>query len=111
MLFCDIYCPFLLKTVKFVDMNRASLIKFATKVMEIVDDLGDMVQTEACSFIKVQRTSQMQMTELYCGPLHSGGTKVKAAFYDALKKHEPQLVRDLGMTFPVFYIHLLVFHK
>ncbi|XP_036068331.1 receptor-interacting serine/threonine-protein kinase 3 isoform X1 [Oryzias melastigma] len=97
--------------VKFVDMNRASLIKFATKVMEIVDDLGDMVQTEACSFIKVQRTSQMQMTELYCGPLHSGGTKVKAAFYDALKKHEPQLVRDLGMTFPVFYIHLLVFHK
>uniref|UniRef100_A0A3P9JFA1 Protein kinase domain-containing protein n=1 Tax=Oryzias latipes TaxID=8090 RepID=A0A3P9JFA1_ORYLA len=95
----------------FVDRNRASLIKSTTKVMEIVEELGDMVQPEACSFIKVQKTSHMQMTELYSGPLHSGGKQVKAAFYDALKKHEPQLVKELGTIFRVCPIYLFVFYK
>lgn len=102
---------FFFQTANFVDRNRASLIKSTTKVMEIVEELGDMVQPEACSFIKVQKTSHMQMTELYSGPLHSGGKQVKAAFYDALKKHEPQLVKELGTIFRVCPIYLFVFYK
>uniref|UniRef100_A0A7N8XM57 CARD domain-containing protein n=1 Tax=Mastacembelus armatus TaxID=205130 RepID=A0A7N8XM57_9TELE len=70
---------------KFIDNNKAELIKSVSEVMAIVDKLGNMVQSETYSVIKAQRTSQDKVRVLLQRTLHSGGAKVKAAFYDILK--------------------------
>ncbi|XP_073328423.1 receptor-interacting serine/threonine-protein kinase 3-like [Pagrus major] len=77
---------------KFVDDKRATLIQDVSEVMAIADELDDMVHPETYSKIAAVRTSQEQMRMLYMSAFRSGGRKVKAAFYDALKKHHPQLV-------------------
>ncbi|RVE71944.1 hypothetical protein OJAV_G00056750 [Oryzias javanicus] len=84
------------KKANFVDSKMTDLLQKTTRITTIVADLGDMVHSEAYSEIVSQTTNYKKMIELYDGPLHSGGTKVKAAFYDALKKHEPELVKSLG---------------
>ncbi|XP_031723334.1 receptor-interacting serine/threonine-protein kinase 3-like isoform X2 [Anarrhichthys ocellatus] len=81
---------------KFVDDNRATLIQDATMVMTIIEELGDMVHPEVYSLIDSKATTQKQMRELYQTALRSGGEKVKAAFYDALNKHQRDLVLRLG---------------
>ncbi|XP_036068336.1 receptor-interacting serine/threonine-protein kinase 3 isoform X2 [Oryzias melastigma] len=83
----------------FVDSKMTDLLQKTTRIMTIVEELGDMVHSEASSEIVKQSTSYKKMIELWDGPLHSGGTPVKAAFYDALKKHEPELVKSLGMIY------------
>lgn len=84
------------KTAKFVKDNRGKLIKNVTEVMAILEELGDMVHEEAYSDIKAIATSREKMRELYERTLRSGGDVVRAAFYDALKEHHPQLVERLG---------------
>ncbi|KAK9516782.1 hypothetical protein VZT92_024693 [Zoarces viviparus] len=81
---------------KFVDKNRAKLIKDATMVMAMIEELGDMVHPETYSLIDAKPTSHEQMRALYQTALRSGGEAVKAAFYDALKNHQRDLVLRLG---------------
>lgn len=81
---------------KFVDTNRAKLIQEVSEVLAIAEELGDMVHPEAYSWIEAKSTSQDKMRELYRRTLHSGGEKVKAAFFDALKNHHKELVERLG---------------
>ncbi|XP_074534011.1 receptor-interacting serine/threonine-protein kinase 3-like isoform X2 [Halichoeres trimaculatus] len=81
---------------KFVDDNRAELTRVISEVMAITEELGDMVHDEAYALIRAQPTSMKKMRELYQGPLRSGGEVVKAAFFDALKKHHPRTVERLG---------------
>jgi len=85
------------KTAKFVDDNWATLIQDVSEVMAIAEALGDMVHPETLSKIGRQDTSQDKMRMLH-GPLRSGGDKVKAAFYDALKAQHLHLVERLGRT-------------
>ncbi|XP_063337228.1 receptor-interacting serine/threonine-protein kinase 3-like isoform X2 [Pelmatolapia mariae] len=82
--------------VDFVDKNRATLIREVSEVLAIADELGDLVHPEAYSRILATLTSQDKMRELFQRTLRSGGVKVKAAFFDALKKHHPNLVERLG---------------
>ncbi|XP_034071616.1 ankyrin repeat and protein kinase domain-containing protein 1-like isoform X2 [Gymnodraco acuticeps] len=71
--------------------------KDVSEVMAIAEALGDMVHRETLSKIGRQdTTSHDKMRELYHGSLRSGGDKVKAAFYDALKAQHPHLVERLG---------------
>ncbi|KAK5928140.1 hypothetical protein CgunFtcFv8_013227 [Champsocephalus gunnari] len=83
----------------FVDRNQVKLIQDVSEVMAIAEALGDMVHRETLSKIGRQDTpSRDKMRALYHGPLLSGGDKVKAAFYDALKAQHPHLVERLGRT-------------
>ncbi|XP_034735749.1 receptor-interacting serine/threonine-protein kinase 3-like isoform X2 [Etheostoma cragini] len=85
---------------KFVDKNRAKLIQNVTEVMAITKELGEMVHPEAYLCVEdKQKTTQDKMRVLYSRTLRSGGVAVKAAFYDALKKHHPKLVERLGGYF------------
>lgn len=81
---------------KFVKEKKGHLIASVTEVMAIVEDLGDMVHDEAYSVIRATLTSQEKMRELYNRTFRPGGDKVRAAFYDALKKHHPNLVERPG---------------
>ncbi|XP_008294702.1 receptor-interacting serine/threonine-protein kinase 3-like isoform X2 [Stegastes partitus] len=81
---------------KFVDENRAVLIQSVSEVLAIAEELGDMVHPEAYSAIEAKTTSYGQMRVIYQKTLRSGGDVVKAAFYDALKKHHPRLVERPG---------------
>lgn len=65
--------------------------------MAIVEELGKRVHPEAYSRIDAKTVPQEKVRELYKTALLSGGDLAKAAFYDALKKHEPDLMEDLGM--------------
>uniref|UniRef100_A0A672Q9N5 CARD domain-containing protein n=1 Tax=Sinocyclocheilus grahami TaxID=75366 RepID=A0A672Q9N5_SINGR len=66
-------------------------------VMPIVDELrsGGMLEWEPYCKIRAADTNQKKMRELY-EVLHSGGDKVKSAFYSQLEMQEPCLFRDLG---------------
>ncbi|XP_030282043.1 receptor-interacting serine/threonine-protein kinase 3-like [Sparus aurata] len=81
---------------KFVDDNRATLIQKVTLVVKIAEELGNMVNPETYDKIAAKETSQDQMRLLYRSVLDSGGKKVKAAFYIALKENHKLLVEDLG---------------
>ncbi|KAI4825643.1 hypothetical protein KUCAC02_021322 [Chaenocephalus aceratus] len=77
--------------------SQVKLIQDVSEVMAIAEALGDMVHRETLSKIGRQDTpSRDKMRALYHGPLLSGGDKVKAAFYDALKAQHPHLVERLG---------------
>ncbi|XP_069567239.1 receptor-interacting serine/threonine-protein kinase 3-like isoform X1 [Brachyistius frenatus] len=82
---------------KFIDDKRAKLIQDVSEVLRIVEELGDKVHQETYSKILFKETSQEKMRELYNSTLRSGGSSVKAALYDALKKHELNLMERLGM--------------
>lgn len=65
--------------------------------MAIVDQLGlRMVHNETYSVIEAKLTSQEKMRQLFQRTLRPGGVTVKAAFYDALKEHHPDLVETLS---------------
>ncbi|XP_055365402.1 receptor-interacting serine/threonine-protein kinase 3-like isoform X2 [Betta splendens] len=81
---------------KFVDGKMAELVQRVPEVTAIVDQLGTMVHSETYSVIESKATSQDKMRTLYRRTLHSGGVKVKAAFYDILIKDYPDLVTSLG---------------
>ncbi|XP_034032538.1 receptor-interacting serine/threonine-protein kinase 3-like [Thalassophryne amazonica] len=81
---------------KFVDDKRATLIQDISNVMAITEELGRMVYPEVYSMIEAEKIRQTKVRLLFNNTLHSGGVKVKAAFFDALKKHEPYLVERLG---------------
>ncbi|KAK7168580.1 hypothetical protein R3I93_004796 [Phoxinus phoxinus] len=84
---------------RFVDAHWAKLVQRVKMVMPIADELrsGGMLEYELYSKIKAANTNQEKMRELY-EVLHSGGDKVKSAFYSSLEKHEPSLFRELGST-------------
>lgn len=93
--------PFFLlyqSSAKFVDHHRPELIKKVSKVLAISEELRDMVHDETYSLIKAKEICQDKMRVLYGETLRSGGDRVKAAFYDALKKHEPNLMQELGKS-------------
>ncbi|KAF7224584.1 receptor-interacting serine/threonine-protein kinase 3 [Nothobranchius furzeri] len=81
---------------KFVDDKKPVIVQRASRVMAVVEVLGNKVHQESYSEIRAEITSQDQMRALYDGPLRSGGEPVKAAFYDFLKIHEQNLMEDLG---------------
>lgn len=83
-------------TAKFVDDNRAVLIQDVSEVMAIAEELGAMVHRETYSVIEAKETSQDKMRVLYQRTLRSGGVVVKAAFFDILKTHQPQIMERLG---------------
>lgn len=80
---------------KFVDDNKAKLIQNVNEVMAITEELGVMVHRESYSKIEAEVTSHDKMRVLF-KILHSGGPKVKAAFYDALEENQPDLVERLS---------------
>ncbi|CAI5664407.1 unnamed protein product [Oreochromis niloticus] len=81
---------------KFVDKNRAKLIQEVSEVLAIAEELGNLVHSEAYSKIEATPTSQEKMRVLFQRTLRSGGVKAKAAFFDALNNHHPDLVERLG---------------
>uniref|UniRef100_A0A9J8BNI5 NACHT, LRR and PYD domains-containing protein 3-like n=1 Tax=Cyprinus carpio carpio TaxID=630221 RepID=A0A9J8BNI5_CYPCA len=82
---------------RFVDAHWAALVQRVKMVMPIVDELrsGGMMEWEPNCKIRAANTNQEKMRELY-EVLHSGGDKVKSAFYSQLEKHESCLFRALG---------------
>ncbi|KAK7153619.1 hypothetical protein R3I94_007114 [Phoxinus phoxinus] len=84
---------------RFVDAHWAKLVQRVKMVMPIADELrsSGMLEYELYCKIKAANTNQEKMRELY-EVLHSGGDKVKSAFYSSLEKHESALFRDLGST-------------
>ncbi|XP_054863264.1 receptor-interacting serine/threonine-protein kinase 3-like isoform X3 [Amphiprion ocellaris] len=81
---------------KFISDNRAVLIQTISEVLTIAEELGEMVHPDAYSVLATKATTQDQMRVLYQRTFRSGGDVVKAAFYDALKKHHPSLVERLS---------------
>ncbi|KAL6463250.1 hypothetical protein MHYP_G00276410 [Metynnis hypsauchen] len=75
-----------MKAAEFVDKHREKLIQRVSSVMELADSLQSkkMIRDEMYNNIKVAKTSQEQMRILY-EILQSGGTAVKAEFYEILK--------------------------
>ncbi|XP_064807886.1 NACHT, LRR and PYD domains-containing protein 3-like isoform X1 [Oncorhynchus masou masou] len=87
---------FISDDAQFVDKHMAELIQRVIIVMPIADDLlqRHLIHKEVYSNIHATRTSQEQMRLLY-EALHSGGVKVKSAFYRILLEQQPQIVQDL----------------
>ncbi|XP_030629294.1 NACHT, LRR and PYD domains-containing protein 3-like [Chanos chanos] len=81
---------------RFVDKYRAELIQRVTVVMPLADELLSlgMLHEETYSQISAARTSQEKMRELFTA-LHSGGDRVKSAFYCTLRDNQPHLLQDL----------------
>ncbi|XP_042634371.1 NACHT, LRR and PYD domains-containing protein 1 homolog [Cyprinus carpio] len=88
-----------LECARFVDAHWATLVQRVKMVMPIVDELrsGGMLEWEPYCKIRAADTNQERMRELY-EVLHSGGDKVKSAFYSQLETQEPCLFRALGFT-------------
>ncbi|KAK2900609.1 hypothetical protein Q8A67_008724 [Cirrhinus molitorella] len=82
---------------RFVDAHWATLVQKVIMVMPVADELwsGGMLQWEPYCKIRAADTNQEKMRVLY-EVLHSGGDKVKSAFYSQLEKQEPCLFRALG---------------
>ena len=72
--------------------HRALLTQNVSTVMAIVDSLGPLVHPEHYARIQAEKTSMEQMRTLYMTRLQTGAIKIRAAFYDALKQHEPHLL-------------------
>ena len=79
----------------FVKVKKAHLIQRVKLVVKIAEELGNMVNPETYDNIRAEKTTQDQMRVLYT-LLDSEGKKVKAAFYDALKRNHQFLVEELG---------------
>ncbi|KAL7875718.1 hypothetical protein AOLI_G00106810 [Acnodon oligacanthus] len=79
---------------EFVDSNRKELIKRVVSVDPILDELHQFIGSEKYSQIRLAKTPQDKMRELYT-VLDGGGQKLKAEFYKSLLKHEKCLLEDL----------------
>ncbi|XP_067219617.1 NACHT, LRR and PYD domains-containing protein 1 homolog isoform X2 [Chanodichthys erythropterus] len=77
---------------RFLANHWSELIRRATTVMPIVDELSAQHKLNDQTYARIRRapTNQEQMTELYRA-LDEGGYDVKSAFYFALRKYEPHL--------------------
>ena len=67
-------------------------------VMAIVDTLGSLIHRETYASIKAEKTSMEQMRLLYI-KVDAAGIRMKAAFYNALQQHEPDLLESLGKNY------------
>ena len=74
-----------------MDDHRAKIIQEVSTVMAITEHLGNMVHSETYSEIQATIKKEDQLRVLY-STLRSGGVRVKAAFYDGLETHEPNLL-------------------
>lgn len=85
-----------------MDAHWGTLVQRVKMVMPIVDELrsGGMLEWEPYCKIRAAYTHQDKMRELY-EVLHSGGNKVKSAFFLQLVKQEPFLLGDLGKFTPI----------
>ncbi|XP_078508583.1 apoptosis-associated speck-like protein containing a CARD [Lissotriton helveticus] len=81
----------------FVDKHRAEIISRCTLVDPILDRLFSLefLNQEQYDLVRAEATSQNRMRELY-NFMHGWGASGKEAFYQALKKQNGPLVRDLG---------------
>ncbi|XP_054897820.1 receptor-interacting serine/threonine-protein kinase 3-like isoform X2 [Poeciliopsis prolifica] len=84
--------------VAIVDDIREAVIQNNTHVMAIAEDLKkrEMIQKETYSEIEAKETNEAKMRELYKSL--RAADLVKVAFYDALKKHEPNILKSHGDT-------------
>ncbi|KAK0151979.1 Receptor-interacting serine/threonine-protein kinase 4 [Merluccius polli] len=80
----------------FVDNHRAYIIQKVSMAMAITEELGNMVHPETYSQIQAKATNHDKIRVLYSTILHSGGVNVKAAFYDGLETHEPNLLKRMS---------------
>uniref|UniRef100_A0AAV2KVY5 Protein kinase domain-containing protein n=1 Tax=Knipowitschia caucasica TaxID=637954 RepID=A0AAV2KVY5_KNICA len=83
------------RKAEFVDHHKPTIIQRVSNALAIAEELGSKVHSEIYCNIRAKKTNQDRVRELYCTTLRSGGERVKAAFYDALKKHEFDLMQDL----------------
>ncbi|XP_056098390.1 NACHT, LRR and PYD domains-containing protein 1 homolog isoform X2 [Rhinichthys klamathensis goyatoka] len=91
---------------RFVDTHWLELVQRVQMVMPIADELKSrgMLEWEPYCKIRAADTDQEKMRELY-EVLHSGGDKVKSAFYSSLEIHEPSLFSDLEIS-PVIHKYM-----
>ncbi|XP_032434536.1 receptor-interacting serine/threonine-protein kinase 3-like isoform X2 [Xiphophorus hellerii] len=82
--------------VTIVDDRMDDIIQKNTRVMAIAADLKKMkmIQNETYFEIEAEKTNQAKMRELYKSLRASD--LVKVAFYDALKNHEPNILKRHG---------------
>ncbi|KAM4554239.1 ankyrin repeat and protein kinase domain-containing protein 1-like isoform 2-T2 [Fundulus diaphanus] len=78
----------------FVDDRREYIIQETTDAMAIAKELWDMgmIQKEKYSSIKAKETNEDKMRTLFTTLRQ--GKRVKAAFYDALIKHNPEMLNS-----------------
>ncbi|XP_067308682.1 NACHT, LRR and PYD domains-containing protein 1 homolog [Pseudorasbora parva] len=96
----------------FVDSHWATLVQKVNMVMPIADELwsaGTLAWEPYCK-IRAANTNQEKMREFYA-VLHSGGDKIKSAFYSSLEKHEQSLFRDLGNITQTAEVLVKTLHK
>ncbi|XP_078480838.1 receptor-interacting serine/threonine-protein kinase 3-like [Lampetra planeri] len=79
--------------------SGAEIIQNISGVTALAERLGDMVPGETYSLILSKNTNQDKMRVLYHTTFRSGGVKVKAAFYDILRMHQPRLLERLTESF------------
>lgn len=87
---------FLVKTAQFVDDNRDALIQSVAAVMAVTDELKRMVHREIYKRIFKEESSENKMRVLYLDVLDEGSERVKAVFYDAVRKHQFGAIEKLG---------------
>ncbi|KAM9441011.1 putative serine/threonine-protein kinase ireA [Clarias gariepinus] len=78
----------------FVEAKRDELIQRVSLVMPLADELlqGNHINHESYANIQAESTTRKRMRELYKS---LNNEQSKAAFYEALKKYEPYLVKEL----------------
>lgn len=78
----------------FVDRHRADLIRRATLVAPILDDLYHQLTTEGYNTVRSKSTPQEQMRELL-RYVESWGNEGKDELLEALRRHNAPLIRSL----------------
>ncbi|XP_075875255.1 ankyrin repeat and protein kinase domain-containing protein 1-like isoform X2 [Nelusetta ayraudi] len=81
---------------QFVDDNRDALIQSVAAVMAVTDELKRTVHREIYKRIFKEESSENKMRLLYLDVLDEGSERVKAAFYDAVRKHQFGAIEKLG---------------
>lgn len=89
-------CTYLAKPARCVDDHRDALIQSVSAVMAVTDEIKRMVHREIYKRIFKEESSENKMRVLYLEVLDEGSEGVKAAFYDAVRKHQFGVIEKLG---------------
>ena len=81
----------------FVKRERTELIRRVTEVLGVLDDLLEkgVFKESTYNDIKAEKTREDKVRLLH-DTVSLKGRRAMASFYDALKRHEPFLLEDLG---------------